>query len=148
MAYARLGDGVLADGSKTVSLTGAQPKGLPWKMNQTGRLPIKGACDNGSVGERYSFSLEMPVNFFSQFPRALESNHPSSPEDQVITRRRVSASTLFFIFDAKFAKPGDQNILIFFQRAFNNFQKGFNDIDRLFLGKAKLMYRSNDIAFG
>jgi hypothetical protein len=101
--------------SKRLTLKGAKPVRLPQGLGYTGRrLPFKMGI-RAFVCEGYPFSLELPVNFFSEFSRAFKCDNPSFSKDQVFTRCWIAASALVFILDTKFTKPGDQYIFIFFQ---------------------------------
>jgi hypothetical protein len=98
-------------------------------------------------GLKGGVNLFTVVDLFSQFTRTFEGDDFSFPQDQIAARGGISAPTLVFGFYAKFSKPGNEDILIVFQIAFDDFKQRLNHVNGLLFGKTQLMNFGHDVVF-
>jgi hypothetical protein len=67
------------------------------------------------------------VDLVSQDRRTFECDNTSFIKNQIFACGRIPAFTGVLVFDAKFAKTGDENILPFLKGLFDDFKDGFDD---------------------
>ena len=64
-------------------------------------------------------ALRLAVNLFPQQMRTSESHYSALIQDHVRSGRRIPSATFIFVFDTKFSKATNQNILTFLEVLFN-----------------------------
>jgi len=89
------------------------------------------------------------VQFFPQLHGALESDHFPWSQHQVLSCRRIPASSFLFLFHTEFAEAGDQYIFSGCQGLFDELQQYFDGINRPFTGESvSFCYCVDDVGFG
>ena len=67
------------------------------------------------------------VDLVSQDRRTFEGDNTAFIKNQIFACGRISAFTGVLVFDAKFSKTGDENILPFLKGLFDDFKDCFDD---------------------
>jgi hypothetical protein len=104
-------------------------------------LNTKGVGLNGA-GKLFS-----AVDLFSQFTRTFEGDDFSLPQDQIAACGGISSPAFVFGSYAKFSKAGNEDIIIIFQVAFDNFKKRLHHVNGLLFGKPQPMNFGHDVVF-
>ena len=73
------------------------------------------------------------VNLISQLPGTPKGYNPPRFKDQFLTGCWIPASPLLLFLNTEFSKATDHNIFAGFQAFLDDFQEGFNCVERLFL---------------
>jgi hypothetical protein len=88
------------------------------------------------------------VYFFSQQMGTPECDDPTLRQHHVITRGRISTSSLLFLFDAKFAESADQHIFTLFQGIFYLFKQDLDQLGGSVFGKPEFIVNGiNNLCF-
>ena len=89
------------------------------------------------------------VQFFPQLAVTFECHHLPGSQHHILSRGRIPAFALLFIFHAEITKAENHHIIAGFQRLFDELQQYFHCFNRLFTSEpVSLCHCIDDVGFG